>query len=91
MALTEEQLALITGLERPDDLPEGEYSRGTGSAGGFGFVCQLEGLGSPSDEDINAALQKLRGETRAESRARIAAAANMTVSEYYGPARGKTK
>ncbi len=72
MALTEEQLALITWLELPDDRPD-QFPSGTGSVGEFGFVCQFEGLGVPSDEDVEALLQKLRGETPAESRARIAA------------------
>ncbi len=73
MALTEEQLAFITWLERPDDRPENEYPRGTASVGEIMAVCQFEGLGLPSEEDVEAILQKLRGVTPAESARRIAA------------------
>ncbi len=51
MALTEEQLALITSLESPG---------ANGSAGGAIAVCELEGLGAPSREDVRAAQLKLR-------------------------------
>ncbi len=73
MALTEDQLALITEMERPDDRPENEYPRGTGTVSGTIAACQFDGLGVPSYEDVEAALQKLRGVTPAESRARRAA------------------
>ncbi len=49
MALTEDQLALITRLDS-----------GKGTVGGAIAVCQFEGLGLPSKEDVEAALQELR-------------------------------
>ncbi len=73
MALTEEQLALITWLELPDDRPESQYPSGTATAGETVAACQFEGLGAPSYEDVEAAHQKLRGVTPAESARRIAA------------------
>jgi len=61
MALTEEQLALITGLERSNESREDyEPRREKGSVGGAIAVCQFEGLGIPSREDVEAALRELR-------------------------------
>ncbi len=68
MALTKDQLALITWLERPDDdRPATKFPRRRDSGtGGAGFVCQLEGLGAPSHEDIRAAQLELRAMTDLE-------------------------
>ncbi len=67
MALTKDQLALITWLERPNESREDYESRHeNGSAGGAIAVCQLEGLGAPSREDVKAAQLELRAMTDLE-------------------------
>ncbi len=68
MALTEEQLALITWLERPDDdRPATKFPRRRDSgSGGAIAACQFEGLGLPSNEDVKAAQLELRAMTDLE-------------------------
>ncbi len=69
MALTEEQLALITWLERPNSAREDYEFRSEnehGSAGDALSVIRFEGLGIPSDEDVEAAQLELRAMTDLE-------------------------
>ncbi len=67
MALTEDQLALITWLERPNQSREDyESPNENGGVGGAIVVCQLEGLGAPSGEDVKAAQLELRAMTDLE-------------------------